>query len=525
MRMSRCIPDNLMPAIQLKYPMQDSYIERILKARVYDVAIESPLEPAPRLSRRLGNQVLFKREDLQPIFSFKLRGAYNKIAGFPQEVASRGVICASAGNHAQGVALAGHRRGIPAVIVMPQTTPGIKVMSVRALGGDVVLHGDDFEQACDHALALAGRRGLTFIHPFDDPEVIAGQGTIGMEIMRQHSAPIDAIFVPVGGGGLIAGIAVYVKTLYPEVRIIGVEPTDAASMYESLKAGRLATLDRVGIFADGVAVRQVGKEPFRIASEFVDEVVLVSTDEICASVQDIFEDNRTIAEPAGALAVAGMKAYVAREGCRDRTFVTINSGANTNFDRLRHVAERADIGAKREALLAVEIPEERGSFLRFCKLLGRRGVTEFNYRYCDNGPARIFVGVALHGGQQEKDELLETIAVAGYSAWDMSDDEMAKLHVRYMVGGHARGLSDERLFRFEFPERPGALLRFLEAVGSRWNISLFHYRNHGSDYGRVLAGVQVPARDAEEFEQHLGDLHYGYTEETENPAYRMFLGA
>jgi threonine dehydratase len=504
--------------------MQESYIERILKARVYDVAIESPLEAAPRLSRRLGNRVLFKREDLQPVFSFKLRGAYNKISHLSETVARRGVICASAGNHAQGVALAARRRGIAAVIVMPQTTPNIKVQAVLDLGGEVVLHGDDFDHAYAQAVEIARDRGLTFIHPFDDPDVIAGQGTIGMEILRQHSGTLDAIFVPIGGGGLIAGIAAYVKSLYPQVRIIGVEPVDAASMHDSLRAGRRVTLDRVGIFADGVAVRRVGEETFRLAQKYVDEVLLVSTDEICAAIQDIFEDNRTIAEPAGALAVAGIKKYVAREQCTECTFVALNCGANINFDRLRHVAERADIGAEREALLAVEIPEQPGSFLRFCQLLGRRGVTEFNYRYDDASAARIFVGVALHGGRRERDALLETVAGAGYRVLDMTDDEMAKLHVRYMVGGHAHGLANERLFRFEFPERPGALLRFLQAIGSRWNISLFHYRNHGSDYGRVLAGVQVAPADADEFAQHLRELNYAYTEETGNPAYRMFLG-
>ncbi|MFO1406198.1 MAG: threonine ammonia-lyase, biosynthetic [Steroidobacteraceae bacterium] len=504
--------------------MQESYIEKILKARVYDVAIESPLEAAPRLSRRLGNRVLFKREDLQPVFSFKLRGAYNRIAHLPEEVARRGVICASAGNHAQGVALAARRRGIPAVIVMPQTTPSIKVQSVIDLGGDVVLHGDDFDHAAGHAQELARERGLTFIHPFDDPEVIAGQGTVGMEIVRQHGGTIDAIFVPVGGGGLIAGIAAYVKSLYPQVRVVGVEPVDAASMHDSLRAGARVTLDRVGIFADGVAVRRVGEETFRLAQRYVDEVVLVDTDEICAAIQDVFEDNRTISEPAGALAVAGLKKWVAREGCADRTLVAVNSGANVNFDRLRHVAERADIGAGRETLLAVEIPEQPGSFLRFCQLLGRRSVTEFNYRYDDAATARIFVGVALHGGAHEKAALLGLVAGAGFKVVDMSDDELAKLHVRYMVGGHAPGLRHERLFRFEFPERPGALLRFLEAIGGRWNISLFHYRNHGSDYGRVLAGVQVLPEDDAEFSQHLRELGYQWTEETANPAYRMFLG-
>jgi len=504
--------------------MQESYIERILKARVYDVAIESPLEPAPRLSRRLGNRILFKREDLQPVFSFKLRGAYNKISHLSETVARRGVICASAGNHAQGVALAARRRGIAAVIVMPQTTPNIKVQAVLDLGGEVILHGDDFDHAFEHAVELARERGLTFIHPFDDPDVIAGQGTIGMEILRQHSGPLDAIFVPIGGGGLIAGIAAYVKSLYPQIRIVGVEPEDAASMHDSLRAGRRVTLERVGIFADGVAVRRVGEETFRLAQKYVDEVILVSTDEICAAIQDIFEDNRTIAEPAGALAVAGIKKYVAREDCQDRTFVAINCGANINFDRLRHVAERADIGAQREALLAVEIPEQPGSFLRFCQLLGRRSVTEFNYRYDDQASARIFVGLALHEGRREKEALLALMTGAGYRVLDMSDDEMAKLHVRYMVGGHAHGLQHERLFRFEFPERPGALLRFLEAIGARWNISLFHYRNHGSDHGRVLAGVQVPQAEAAEFARHLRELQYPYTEETDNPAYRMFLG-
>jgi threonine dehydratase len=504
--------------------MQERYIERILKARVYDVAIESPLEAAPRLSRRLGNRILFKREDLQPVFSFKLRGAYNKISHLSDTVARRGVICASAGNHAQGVALAARRRGIPAVIVMPQTTPNIKVQAVLDLGGEVILHGDDFDHAYEHAVEVARERSLTFIHPFDDPDVIAGQGTIGMEILRQHSGTIDAIFVPIGGGGLIAGIAAYVKSLYPQIRIVGVEPEDAASMHDSLLARRRVTLERVGIFADGVAVRRVGEETFRLAQQYVDEVILVSTDEICAAIQDIFEDNRTIAEPAGALAVAGIKKYCVRESCSERTLIALNCGANINFDRLRHVAERADIGAGREALLAVEIPEEPGSFLRFCQLLGRRSVTEFNYRYDDASSARIFVGISLHEGSREKATLLAQVADAGYRAFDMSDDEMAKLHVRYMVGGHAHGLEHERLFRFEFPERPGALLKFLQAIGSRWNISLFHYRNHGSDYGRVLAGVQVAPADAEEFAQHLRELQYAFTEETANPAYRMFLG-
>jgi threonine dehydratase len=504
--------------------MDYGYIERILKARVYDVAIETPLDPAPRLSRRLGNVVLFKREDLQPVFSFKLRGAYNKIAHLSPAQAAHGVICASAGNHAQGVALGARRRGIRAVIVMPETTPAIKVQAVRDLRGEIVLHGDDYDAAYEHSLELSRQQGLVFIHPFDDPEVIAGQGTIAMELLRQRPEGVDAVFVPVGGGGLIAGIAVYVKSLYPQIRVVGVEPEDAASMQAALAAGERVTLERVGIFHDGVAVRRVGEEPFRLAQKYVDEVVTVGTDETCAAIQDIFEDTRAIVEPAGALAVAGMKNWVAREACRDRSLVAINCGANMNFDRLRHVAERADLGGEREALFAVEIPERPGTFRRFCGLLGRRSVTEFNYRYGDVERAQIFVGVALTGGHEERHALRETIERAGFPVLDMTGNEVAKLHVRYMVGGHARGIEHELLFRFEFPERPGALLRFLQAVGSRWNISLFHYRNHGSDYGRVLAGIQVPPGERTEFIGHLDELHYGYVEETDNPAYRMFLG-
>ncbi len=505
--------------------MASPYIERILKARVYDVAIESPLDHAGRLSRRLDNHVLLKREDLQPVFSFKLRGAYNKIAHLSEAAAKRGVICASAGNHAQGVALAARHRGVPAVIAMPETTPSIKVQSVLDLGGEVVLHGDDYDSAYERALTLARERGLVFVHPFDDPDVIAGQGTIAMEILRQSGGAVDAIFVPVGGGGLIAGIAVYTKYLYPNVKVIGVEPEDAAAMYESLRLNQRITLDRVGIFADGVAVRRVGEETFALTKQFVDEVLLVNTDEICAAIQDVFEDTRSIVEPAGALAVAGIKKFVAREGWKGRRLVAVNSGANMNFDRLRHVAERADLGSEREALLAVIIPEERGSFLRFCEVLGRRSVTEFNYRYESAHAAQIFVGFGTSGGRSEKDAVVRRLREAGYPVTDMSDNEMAKLHVRYMVGGHARGIQNELLFRFEFPERPGALLKFLQAIGTRWNISLFHYRNHGSDYGRVLAGIQVPPEERADFMQHLNELHYPYTEETENPAYRLFLGA
>ena len=505
--------------------MSNSYIERVLKARVYDVAIESPLEPAPRFSRRIGNTVLLKREDLQQVFSFKCRGAYNKISHLSETAARRGVICASAGNHAQGVALAAQHRGIPAIIVMPLTTPNIKVQAVVDRGGEAILHGDDFDQAYEYAVALARERQLNFVHPFDDPDVIAGQGTVGMEILRQHPGEkIDAIFVPVGGGGLIAGIASFVKQLFPKIRIIGVEPEDAAAMHESLKARKRVVLERVGMFADGVAVRRVGEEPFQLCQQYVDEVILVTNDEMCAAIQDIFEENRTITEPSGALGIAGIKKYTARENWTGRTLIAINSGANINFDRLRHVAERADIGGNREALIAVEIPEQKGSFLRFCDILGRRSVTEFNYRYSGASKAQIFVGLSLTEGRKEKETLLKMFVEAGYPVTDMSDNEMAKLHVRYMVGGHGRELHDERIFRFEFPERPGALSRFLQAIGTQWNISLFHYRNHGSDYGRVLAGVQVPDAQRQDFELHLRELKYSYVEETANPAYRMFLG-
>ena len=505
--------------------MPETYVDRILKAKVYDVAVETALEVAPRLSRRLNNQILFKREDLQPVFSFKIRGAYNKIAQLSAISAQRGVICASAGNHAQGVALAARTRGIPAVIVMPLTTPEIKVQAVADLGGEIILHGDDYDQAYEHATELAHQRQLVFVHPFDDPDVIAGQGTIAMEILRQrHGDDIDAIFVPIGGGGLIAGIAAYAKALYPRIKIIGVEPEDAAGMYESLRAGKRITLDRVGMFADGVAVKRVGEEPFRLAKQLVDEVVLVTTDQICAAIQDIFQDTRSIAEPAGALAVAGVKKYIGRENCTGRTFVAINCGANMNFDRLRYVAERADIGAQREALFAVQMPEAPGSFLRFCELLGKRSVTEFNYRYSDVSAAQVFVSLALTQGRAERDAVLAAISAAGFAVKDMTDNEMAKLHVRYMVGGHAQGLANERLYRFEFPERPGALLRFLQAIGTQWNVSLFHYRNHGSDHGRVLAGIQVPAASVTDFMLHINELQYAYIEETDNPAYKLFLG-
>jgi threonine dehydratase len=504
--------------------MSEPYVERILKARVYDVAIESPLDPMPRLSARTGCEVLLKREDLQPVFSFKLRGAYNKIANLSETAARRGVICASAGNHAQGVALAAQWRRIPATVVMPVTTPHIKVQAVAALGADVVLHGEVFDAAYDHALKLAAERQLVFVHPFDDPDVIAGQGTVAMEILRQAPGEIEAIFVAVGGGGLIGGVAAYVKSLFPRTRIIGVEPEDAAAMHDSLRAGKRVSLDHVGLFADGVAVRRVGEETFALARKYVDEIVLVNTDEMCAAIQDIFEDTRVVPEPAGALGVAGMKKYLARENWHGKRVVAINSGANVNFDRLRYIAERADLGAGREMLLAVQIPEEQGSFLKFCRTLGARNITEFNYREQERDTAQIFVGVNVSGGRSEHAAIIAVLRGAGYPVVDMTDNEMAKLHIRYMIGGQCADLADECLFRFEFPERPGALLRFLEAVGTRWNISLFHYRNHGADCGRVLAGVQVPPAERAELKLHLDELHYPYVEETDNPAYRIFLG-
>jgi threonine dehydratase len=497
------------------------YLERILKARVYDVAEESPLELAPALSRRLGHRLYLKREDLQPIFSFKLRGAYNKMASLSPARLRKGVIAASAGNHAQGVALAAQRLRCKAVIVMPVTTPRIKVNAVAARGAEVVLHGDSYNDAYAHAVKLRRARGLTFVHPYDDADVIAGQGTIGMEILHQHPGPIDAIFVPVGGGGLIAGIAAYVKAIRPATKIIGVEPVDAAAMTQSLKKGRRIRLEQVGLFADGVAVKQVGEETFRLCRELVDEMLLVDTDEMCAAIKDVFEDTRVVLEPAGALAVAGAKAWVEKHASRNKTLVAISSGANTNFDRLRFIAEAAEVGEHREAVLAVTIPEKPGSFKKFCATLGARNVTEFNYRIAGANEAHIFVGVEVHG-REETARLVRTLRRHGLKTLDLSDNEMAKWHVRHMVGGRAPA-KNEMLYRFEFPERPGALGRFLSSMRSDWNISLFHYRNHGADYGRVLVGMQVPRSEMREFRGFLKKLGYPYADETRNPAYRLFL--
>jgi threonine dehydratase len=499
------------------------YIRKILTARVYDVAIESPLDRMSRLSGRLGCPVLLKREDLQPVFSFKLRGAYNKIVSLPPEILKRGVICASAGNHAQGVALAAQKLGVPAVIVMPRTAPAIKVQAVKSRGGHVVLHGDTFDETYAHARALEKERELAFIHPYDDPEVIAGQGTIGMEILRQHPDPIEAVFVPIGGGGLAAGVGVFLKFLRLEIKVIGVEPHDAASMGAALAAGERVALDQVGIFADGVAVRQAGAETFRICREVLDDVITVDTDEICAGIKDIFDDTRAIAEPSGAVSLAGLKKYAERQAPWDRSLIAINSGANLNFDRLRHIADRAEIGEHREALLAVTIPEQPGSYRAFIQLLGKRSISEFNYRYADDREAQIFVGVQLTEGSEEKHRIIGMLREHGYPVLDMSDNEMAKLHIRYMVGGRVPGLKDELIYRFEFPERPGALLKFLNGMAHRWNISLFHYRNHGADYGRVLAGIQVPQADRARFNRFLEELGYPFWEETDNPAYHHFL--
>ncbi|RZU02056.1 threonine ammonia-lyase, biosynthetic [Rivibacter subsaxonicus] len=501
-----------------------SYLQRILTAKVYDVAIESPLEPATQLSRRIGNRVLLKREDQQEVFSFKLRGAYNKMAHLTPEQLKRGVICASAGNHAQGVALSAKRLGTQAVIVMPVTTPKLKIDAVKSFGGEVVLHGDSYSDAYAHALELERERGLTFVHPFDDPYVIAGQGTVALEILRQHQGPIDAVFVAIGGGGLISGVAAFIKAVRPEIKVIGVQTVDSDAMVRSVRAGRRVTLHDVGLFSDGTAVKTVGEETFRLTRALVDDFEVVDTDAVCAAIKDVFQDTRSILEPAGALGVAAIKQYAARHACSGQTFVAITCGANMNFDRLRFVAERAEVGEEREALFAVTIPEERGSFKRFCELIGpgNRQVTEFNYRISDTKIAQIFVGLST-SKPGESAQIAARFQKQGFATVDLTHDELAKSHVRHMVGGRSELARDERLYRFIFPERPGALMRFLSSMHPDWNISLFHYRNQGADYGRILVGLQVPRGEAKALKTFLEQLDYPFVEETTNPVYRLFL--
>ncbi len=504
---------------------KEKFLEKVLTARVYDVARESPLDFMPRMSRRLDNQTYIKREDLQPVFSFKCRGAFNKIFQVLKENPElSGVITASAGNHAQGVALAAKKLHLKATIVMPTTTPDIKVAAVRAYGAKVVLYGENFDAARDHALILAKKEALAFIHPFDDYDVMAGQGTIAHEIIRQHPGRIDAIFVAVGGGGLIGGIAGFIKAVKPETKIIAVEPDDSACFHAARKAGRRVKLKEVGTFADGVAVKQIGKNNWAMTKDLVDDVVLVNTDQICAAIKDTYEDTRAICEPSGALSLAGLKKYVELHGIKDQTLVAINCGANMNFDRLRHVAERAEIGENREALLAIEIPERPGSFKRLCQLIGHRSITEFNYRYADATTAHVFTGVQLTHGVDEKNKLIEKLNNKGYNVIDMTGNEVAKLHTRYMIGGQAGGsVNNELLYRFQFPDKPGALLNFLMKVGDRWNISLFHYRNHGSNFGRILMGFQVDREDARDFQTFLKSIDIPYWDETANEAYQLFL--
>jgi threonine dehydratase len=503
------------------------YLKKILNAKVYDVAVESALEPAKNLSRRLHNKILLKREDQQAVFSFKLRGAYNKMAHIAPEQLKRGVICASAGNHAQGVAMSAHRMGVRAVIVMPVTTPQLKVDSVKTLGGEVVLHGESYSDAYLHAVELEKKEGLTFVHPFDDPEVIAGQGTIAMEILRQHQGPLDAVFVAIGGGGLISGVANYIKAVRPEVKVIGVQMNDSDAMLQSVAAKKRVTLGDVGLFADGTAVKLVGEETFRVARELVDEFITVDTDAVCAAIKDIFVDTRSIVEPSGAMAVAAIKQYAAQKKTRGETYAAILCGANMNFDRLRFVAERAEVGEEREALFAVTIPEERGSFRRFCELIGAlpggtRNVTEFNYRISDSAQAHVFVGLTTHG-KGESAKIAANFTRHGFETLDLTHDDLAKEHIRHMVGGHSALARDERLLRFVFPERPGSLMKFLSLMRPNWNISLFHYRNQGADYGRILVGLQVPKADNKAFKEFLETLGYPYVEETDNPVYRLFL--
>lgn len=499
------------------------YLVQILTARVYDVAQETPLEYAPNLSARLQNKLLLKREDMQSVFSFKLRGAYNKMAQLPPDLLAQGVIAASAGNHAQGVALAASHLGTQAIIVMPVTTPQVKVDAVKARGGKVVLQGETYDEAYTVARQLEAEKGLTFIHPFDDPHVIAGQGTIGMEILRQYQQPIHAIFVAIGGGGLISGIGAYVKRLRPEIKIIGVEPVDADAMSQSLKAGKRVRLPQVGLFADGVAVREVGEETFRLCQEYVDEIILVDTDDTCAAIKDVFEDTRSILEPAGALAIAAAKAYAEREQIQDQTLIAVACGANMNFDRLRFVAERAEFGERREAIFAVTIPEKPGSLRKFCDCIGKRNLTEFNYRIADQQEAHIFVGAQIQN-RADAAKMVESFEACGFRTLDLTDDELTKMHLRHMVGGHSSLAENELLYRFEFPERPGALMKFVGAMSPNWNISLFHYRNNGADYGRIVVGMQVPPQEMEQWQAFLDTLGYRYWDENQNPAYKLFLG-
>ena len=507
--------------------MQIDYLKKILTSRVYDVAIETPLELAPALSGRMNNQIFFKREDMQSVFSFKLRGAYNKMAHLTPAQLKHGVICASAGNHAQGVALSAHRLGCRAVIVMPITTPKVKIDAVKARGGEVVLFGESYSDAYAHALQLEKKHKLSFVHPFDDPDVIAGQGTIGMEILRQHAAPIHAVFVAIGGGGLIGGVAAYIKSVRPEIKVIGVQTTDSDAMARSIKSGRRVTLTDVGLFSDGTAVKQVGEETFRLTKKYVDEIILVDTDAVCAAIKDVFTDTRSILEPAGALAIAGAKAYVQRAAenkkpIKDETLIAIACGANMNFDRLRFVAERAEVGEAHEAVFAVTIPEERGSFKRFCQLVGARAVTEFNYRISDQKEAHVFVGLQV-ANKDEPEKISKQFHKQGFKNIDLTQDELAKLHIRHLVGGKSALAQDELLYRFEFPERPGALMRFLNSLAPNWNISLFHYRSQGGDVGRVLVGLQVPKKEMKDFRDFLATLGYRHWDESGNPAYKLFL--